>query len=172
MSEADSANTANTSPFNDRAIRSRPRFRPRELISCRGAADSPMKAALIAAENSRLPCLIFRRGTAKPAPVPDFPWSHTGWGLRRAIGGGGLRRSLRGVRAGDLPGVAPRAARDRNPQPLTAFHATVRTAREESGFKTGLRRRDKSGLERGQDGPRNLHDRAASSTTSPGCCSS
>ena len=73
MSETDSANTANTSPVNDRAVRSRARFRPRELISCRGAADSPMKAALIAAENSRLPCLIFRRGTAKPAPVPDFP---------------------------------------------------------------------------------------------------
>jgi hypothetical protein len=35
----------------------------------------------------------------------------------------------------------------RNPQPLTAFHATVRTAREKSGFKAGLRRREKSGLE-------------------------
>jgi hypothetical protein len=33
-------------------------------------------------------------------------------------------------------------------QPLTAFHATVRTARQKSGFKTGLRRREKSGLER------------------------
>lgn len=30
----------------------------RERISCRGAADSPMKAALIAAENSRLPSLF------------------------------------------------------------------------------------------------------------------
>jgi len=34
-------------------------------------------------------------------------------------------------------------------KPLTAFHATVRTAREKSGFKAGLRRREKSGLERG-----------------------
>ncbi len=42
-----------------------------------------------------------------------------------------------------------RAARDRHPQPLTAFHATVRTAREKSGFKAGLRQREKSGLECG-----------------------
>jgi hypothetical protein len=42
-----------------------------------------------------------------------------------------------------------RAARDRHPQPLTGSHATVRTAREKSGFKAGLRRREKSGLERG-----------------------
>jgi DNA-binding transcriptional MocR family regulator len=52
-------------------------------------------------------------------------------------------------RPGDFSGVARRAARDRHPQPLTAFHVTVRTAREKSGFKAGLRRRDKSGLERG-----------------------
>jgi hypothetical protein len=42
-----------------------------------------------------------------------------------------------------------RAARDRHPQPVTAFHATVRTARKKSCFKAGLRRRAKSGLERG-----------------------
>jgi hypothetical protein len=52
-------------------------------------------------------------------------------------------------RPGNLSGVARRAARHRYPQPLTAFHATVRTARKKSGFKAGLRRRDKSGLERG-----------------------
>jgi hypothetical protein len=34
-------------------------------------------------------------------------------------------------------------------EPLTAFHATVRTARKKSGFKTGSSRREKSGLERG-----------------------
>jgi hypothetical protein len=48
-----------------------------------------------------------------------------------------------------LSSVARRAARDRHPQPLTAFHATVRTAREKSGFKAGSSRREKSGLERG-----------------------
>ena len=32
-----------------------------------------------------------------------------------------------------------RTARDRHPQPLTGSHATVRTAREKGGFKTGLR---------------------------------
>jgi hypothetical protein len=68
--------------------------------------------------------------------------------------------------------VAGRTARDRHPQPLTAFHATVRTAREQSGFKAGLRRRDKSGLERGQEAPRHLRDRAASSPIGSGCCSS
>ena len=52
-------------------------------------------------------------------------------------------------RPGDFSGTDRRAARDRHPQPLTAFHATVRTAREKSGFKAGLRRREKSGLERG-----------------------
>jgi hypothetical protein len=48
----------------------------------------------------------------------------------------------------------------------------VSTAREKSGFKAGLRRRDKSGLERGQEAPRHLHDRAASSPIGSGCCSS
>jgi hypothetical protein len=57
-------------------------------------------------------------------------------------------------------------------QPLTAFHATVRTARKKGGFKAGLRRRDESGLERGQAAPRHLHDRAASSPIGSGCCSS
>jgi hypothetical protein len=52
-------------------------------------------------------------------------------------------------RPGNLSGTDRRAARDRHPQPLTAFHATVRTAREKSGFKAGLLRREKSGLERG-----------------------
>jgi hypothetical protein len=75
-------------------------------------------------------------------------------------------------RPGNLSGVARRAARDRHPQPLTAFHATVRTAREKSGFKAGLRQREKPGLERGQEAPRHLHDRTASSPASPGCCSS
>ena len=65
-----------------------------------------------------------------------------------------------------------RAARERHPQPLTAFHATVRTARKKSGFKAGLRRRDQSGLERRQEPPRHLHDRAASSPIGSGCCSS
>ena len=42
-------------------------------------------------------------------------------------------------RPGNLSGVARRTARDRHPQPLTGSHATVRTAREKGGFKTGLR---------------------------------
>ena len=52
-------------------------------------------------------------------------------------------------RPGNLSGVARRTARDRHSQPLTGSHVTVRTAREKGGFKAGLRRRDKSGLERG-----------------------
>jgi hypothetical protein len=55
---------------------------------------------------------------------------------------------------------------------ITAFNATVRTAREKSGFKTGLRRRDKSGLERGQGAARHREASIASSPGSPGCCSS
>jgi len=65
-----------------------------------------------------------------------------------------------------------RAACDRHPQPLTAFHATVRTAREKSGFKAGLRRQENPGLERGHEAPRHLHHRAASSPIGSGCCSS
>ena len=65
-----------------------------------------------------------------------------------------------------------RAARHRYPQPLTAFHATVPTAREKGGFKTGSSRRDKSGLEHGEEAPRHLNDRVASSPTSFGSCSS
>ncbi len=45
-----------------------------------------------------------------------------------------------------LSSVAGRTARDRHPQPLTAFHATVRTAHEKSGFKAGLRQRENPGL--------------------------
>jgi hypothetical protein len=45
--------------------------------------------------------------------------------------------------------VARRVARDRHPQPLTGSHATVRMAREKRGFESGLRPREKSGLERG-----------------------
>jgi hypothetical protein len=48
-----------------------------------------------------------------------------------------------------LSSVTRRAARDRHPQPLTAFHATVRTTREKSGFKAGLPPREKPNLERG-----------------------
>jgi hypothetical protein len=48
----------------------------------------------------------------------------------------------------------------------------VRTAREKSGFKTGLRRREKSGLERGEEALRHLHDPVASSPISSGGCSS
>ena len=33
-------------------------------------------------------------------------------------------------------------------EPLTAFHATVRTTREKKGFKAGLSRRENFGLER------------------------
>jgi hypothetical protein len=39
-----------------------------------------------------------------------------------------------------------RAARHRYPQPLTAFHATVRTARMKSGFKAGSSRRKNPAL--------------------------
>ncbi len=75
-------------------------------------------------------------------------------------------------RPGNHSGTDRRAARDRHPQPLTGSHATVRTAREKSGFKAGSSRRDKSGLERGQEAPRHLHHRAASSPIGSGCCSS
>jgi hypothetical protein len=47
------------------------------------------------------------------------------------------------------PSVARRAARHRHPQPLTVFRATVRTAREKSGFKAGSSQQEKSGPERG-----------------------
>ena len=42
-------------------------------------------------------------------------------------------------RPGNLSGTDRRTARDRHPQPLTGSNATVRTAREKGGFKTGLR---------------------------------
>ena len=47
-------------------------------------------------------------------------------------------------RSGNHSGTDRRAAHDRHPQPLRGSHATVRAAREKSGFKAGLRRRDKS----------------------------
>ena len=63
--------------------------------------------------------------TTPPGSLGRNSWP--GWGrsfLLRALGCGGVNR---------------RAARDRHPQPLTAFHATVRTASEKGGFKAGLR---------------------------------
>jgi hypothetical protein len=49
-------------------------------------------------------------------------------------------------RPGNHSGTDRRAARDRHPQPLTGSHATVRTAREKSGFKAGLRQRENPAL--------------------------
>jgi hypothetical protein len=83
-----------------------------------------------------------------------------------------IERRLLAASGGTPDAHMPRAARHRYPQPLTAFHATVRTARKKSGFKAGSSRRDESGLERGQAAPRHLHDRAASSPIGSGCCSS
>ena len=63
---------------------------------------------------------------------------------------GRLGRARSGPRRpGNLSGTDRRTARDRHPQPLTGSHATVRTARKKSGFKTGSSRREKSDLERG-----------------------
>ena len=75
----------------------------------------------------------------EPAPVSPARGPPTDWGELVQVH----------FRPGNLSGVARRTARDRHPQPLTGSHATVRTAREKSGFKAGLRRRVKSGLERG-----------------------
>jgi len=75
----------------------------------------------------------------EPPPVSPARGPPTDWGELVQVH----------FRPGNLSGVARRAARDRHPQPLTGSHATVRTAREKGGFKAGLRRREKSGLERG-----------------------
>ncbi len=71
--------------------------------------------------------------------VGSGPWSADRLGRARA----GPRRMRRDS------DVARRTARDRHSQPLTGSHVMARTAREKGGFKDGLRRRDKSGLERG-----------------------
>jgi hypothetical protein len=82
---------------------------------------------------------------------------HTEWRTARAFASlaspwstDRLERAWAGPRRpGNLSSVARRAARHRHPQPLPGSHATVRTAREKSGFKAGLRRRERSGLEHG-----------------------
>ncbi len=68
------------------------------------------------------------RRTARTTARLAGPWPADRLGRARA----GPRRP------GNLSGTDRRAARHRYPQPLTAFHATVRTARKKSGFKTGL----------------------------------
>jgi hypothetical protein len=75
----------------------------------------------------------------EPPPVSPARGPPTDWGELVQVH----------FRPGNFSGVARRAARDRHPQPLTASHATVPTAREKSGFKAGLRRGEKSVLERG-----------------------
>ena len=104
----------------------------------------------------------FAPRTAAPPPVSPARGPPTDWGELVQVH----------FRPGDFLGVTRRVARHRHPQPLTAFHATVRTAREKSGFKTGLRRQENPGLERGHEAPRHLHHRAASSPIGSGCCSS
>jgi hypothetical protein len=75
----------------------------------------------------------------EPPPVSPARGPPTDWGELVQVH----------FRPGSLSVVARRPARDRHPQPLTAFHATVRTARKKSGFKAGSSQREKSGLERG-----------------------
>ena len=103
------------------------------------------------------------RRTARTSAHLSRPWSADQLGRARACPlstGQSFRDGYR------------RAARDRHPQPLTAFHATERTTREKSGFKAGLRPREKSVLERGEEALRHLHDRVASSPISSDGCSS
>ena len=143
-------------------VRSSGPFASAAAGSARGAGRRPRGRALTASSNSRRVTswtgwpISCRRPCLPPAGHPPTGASSFRPTFDRAI-----------IQATDR-----RAASDRHPQPLTAFHATVRTAREKSGFKVGLRRREKSGLERGQEAPRHLHDRAASSPIGSGCCSS
>jgi hypothetical protein len=83
----------------------------------------------------------FAPRTAAPPPVSPARGPPTDWGELVQVH----------FRPGDFSGVTRRAVRHRHrhPQPLTAFHATVRTAREKSGFKAGSSQREKPGLERG-----------------------
>jgi len=81
----------------------------------------------------------FAPRTAAPPPVSPARGPPTDWGELVQVH----------FRSGDFSGVTRRAARHRHPQPLMAFHATVRTAREKSGFKAGSSQREKPGLERG-----------------------
>jgi hypothetical protein len=65
------------------------------------------------------------RRTARAAASLAGPWSADRLGRARP----GPRRP------GDFSGTDSRAARHRHPQPLTAFRATLRTAREKSGSR-------------------------------------
>jgi hypothetical protein len=96
-----------------------------------------------------------RAGSDPEDPDPPRRTTRTSARLSRPRATRRLGRARAGPRRpGTLSGGARRAARHRYPQPLTAFHATVRTTRKKSSFKTGLRRREKSGLECGRDKPR------------------
>jgi hypothetical protein len=75
----------------------------------------------------------------EPPPVSPARGPPTDWGELAQVH----------FRPGNLSGTDRRTARHRYPQPLTAFHATVRTASEKGGLKAGSSRREKPGLERG-----------------------
>ena len=97
----------------------------------------------------RHPTHRVHHGSGADPEDPDTSWRAARTAARLA--GPWPADRLGRVRAGPLStgrlsGVARRAAPDRNPQPLTAFHATVRTAREKSGFKAGLRQRKNRAL--------------------------
>jgi hypothetical protein len=130
--------------------------------SARGAGRRPRGRALTASSNSRRVTswtgwpISCRHPCLPPAGHPP-----TGASSFRPTFDGAI------IQATDR-----RTARDRHSQPLTGSHVTVRTAREKSGFKAGLRRPEKSGLECGQEAPRRLHGRAAYGPTSSGGCSS
>ena len=89
------------------------------------------------------------RRTARASAHLSRPWSADRLGRARACPRRMRPRRMRPRRMRRDSDVARRTARDRHSQPLTGSHVTVRTAREKGGFKAGLRRRDKSDLERG-----------------------
>jgi hypothetical protein len=129
-------------------------FRIRRFLDADAAAD------MVARENSGFSVDASVRITLIDRDVPSYFQS-----LEHL-----LRYGARPRRPGDFSGDARRVARHRHPQSLTAFHATVRTAREKSDFKAGLRPREKPGLEHGYEAPRHLEASVASSFASPGCC--
>ena len=131
-------------------------------LECPGCGGDIRLIALITDPGPIRKILTHLGEQLEPPPVSPARGPPTDWGEPVQVHGD---RAI--VQATD-----GRAARDRHPQPLAGSHAAVRPARGKSGFKAALRQRESFDLERGEDAPRHLHDRVASSPISSGACSS
>jgi len=113
---------------------------PRQLPDCVGQVDDAGGRGVFApvpGVRRRHPAHLVHHGAGANPEDSSTPWrtARAAAALSRSQAADRLGRARSGPqRMRRDSDVARRAARDRHPQPLKAFHATVRTAREKRSF--------------------------------------